>query len=191
MCMFSRPVLRVAGTSIFARASEPGHQVLAYKMTLAARKELAHFVRHTLASDVGYRQAGSMVVDYGTPGDVILAHAARLGTSLIVMGTAGRGALGRALVGSTAERLMRERCGNEIRMITPSAMDERGCQLSFRVTGGPRRGRRIFDALAVRGVVCDWREPDIIRIAPVPLYNRFTDVFDLVEEMVVALKEIA
>jgi kynureninase len=90
-----------------------------------------------------------------------------------------------------AERLMRERCGNEIRMITPSAMAERGCQLSFRVTGGPRRGRRIFDALAVRGVVCDWREPDIIRIAPVPLYNRFTDVFDLVEEMVVALKEIA
>ena len=71
------------------------------------------------------------------------------------------------------------------------AMDERGCQLSFRVTGGPRRGRRIFDALAVRGVVCDWREPDIIRIAPVPLYNRFTDVFDLVEELVVALKEIA
>jgi kynureninase len=59
------------------------------------------------------------------------------------------------------------------------------------VNGGQKRGRRIFDALAVRGVVCDWREPDIIRIAPVPLYNRFVDVFEMVEELVTALKEIA
>jgi kynureninase len=90
-----------------------------------------------------------------------------------------------------AERLLRLRCARDIGIITPGAMDERGCQLSLRVTGGPRRGRRIFDALAVHGVVCDWREPDIIRIAPVPLYNRFVDVFDMVEELVAALKEIA
>ena len=90
-----------------------------------------------------------------------------------------------------AERLMRERCGNEVRIITPPAKAERGCQLSFRVNGGAKRGRRIFDHLAVHGVVCDWREPDIIRIAPVPLYNRFIDVFELVEEMTAALKEIA
>ena len=56
---------------------------------------------------------------------------------------------------------------------------------------GPRRGRRIFDALADHGIVCDWREPDIIRIAPVPLYNRFIDIFEMVEEMATALKEIA
>jgi kynureninase len=89
------------------------------------------------------------------------------------------------------ERLMRERCGNDVRIITPEALEERGCQLSFRVSGGQKRGRRIFDALAVRGVICDWREPDVIRIAPVPFYNRFIDVFDMVEELVAALKEIA
>ena len=90
-----------------------------------------------------------------------------------------------------AERLMRDRCGRDIRIITPEAIDERGAQLSFRVSGGAKRGRRIFDALAVHGIVCDWREPDIIRIAPVPFYNRFVDVFDFVEQMDAALKENA
>jgi kynureninase len=89
------------------------------------------------------------------------------------------------------ERLIRARCANDLRIITPENPEERGCQLSLRVNGGPRRGRRIFDALADHGAVCDWREPDIIRVAPVPLYNRFVDVFDLVEELVTALKEIA
>jgi kynureninase len=90
-----------------------------------------------------------------------------------------------------AERLLRERAGNDVQIITPSAADERGCQLSLRVSGGPRRGRRIFDALGDHGLVCDWREPDIIRIAPVPLYNRFIDVFELVDQLAAALKEIA
>lgn len=90
-----------------------------------------------------------------------------------------------------AERLLIERCGADITIITPSAPEERGCQLSVRIAGGPRRGRRIFDALGDKGIVCDWREPDIIRVAPVPLYNRFIDVFRLVEELAHALKEIA
>jgi kynureninase len=89
-----------------------------------------------------------------------------------------------------AERLLTERCGTDIEIITPAAADERGCQLSVRIAGGPRRGRRIFDALGGKGIVCDWREPDIIRVAPVPLYNRFIDVFELVEELSHALKEI-
>jgi len=90
-----------------------------------------------------------------------------------------------------ADRMIRERVGNDIRNITPEAPEERGCQLSLRVSGGSRRGRLIFDALADHGFVCDWREPDIIRIAPAPLYNRFIDVFELVEELAAALKEIA
>lgn len=58
-------------------------------------------------------------------------------------------------------------------IITPAAEEERGCQLSLVVE---KNGRRVFDALTESGVVCDWREPDCIRIAPVPLYNSFEDV---------------
>jgi len=90
-----------------------------------------------------------------------------------------------------AERLLGDRCGRQIGVITPAAPDERGAQLSLRIAGGPRRGRRIFDALGDKGIVCDWREPDVIRVAPVPLYNRFVDVFELVEELTVCLREIA
>ena len=52
--------------------------------------------------------------------------------------------------------------------------DQRGCQLSIRVTDSDRT---LFDALTERGVFVDWREPDVIRAAPVPLYNSFTDVY--------------
>ena len=90
-----------------------------------------------------------------------------------------------------AEAQIRERAGNQVHIITPAAPAERGCQLSLRIEGGSRRGRRIFDALSDHGIICDWREPDIVRIAPTPLYNRFIDVFELVEELSRALREIA
>jgi kynureninase len=90
-----------------------------------------------------------------------------------------------------AGKMIRERVGSDIHIITPEAVDERGCQLSLRISGGPRRGRRVFDALADHGIVCDWREPDIIRIAPAPLYNRFIDIFEFVDELAAALREIA
>jgi kynureninase len=53
---------------------------------------------------------------------------------------------------------------------------QRGCQLSIRVIGGRERGRDLFEFLASRGVLGDWREPDVIRISPVPLYNTHADV---------------
>ena len=67
--------------------------------------------------------------------------------------------------------------------------DARGCQLSLRIRGGAGRGRRVFDWLGAHGVVCDWREPDIIRVAPVPLYNSFEDVFRFAERLAQALRE--
>ncbi len=89
------------------------------------------------------------------------------------------------------ERLIQERCSRDVRVVTPSRPGERGCQLSLRIAGGQRRGRRVFDALGDHAIICDWREPDIIRIAPTPFYNRFVDVHEMVEELADALKEIA
>ena len=89
-----------------------------------------------------------------------------------------------------AERMIRE-LARDVQILTPESPEERGCMLSLRIVGGPRRGRRIFDALSDHGIVCDWREPDIIRIAPTPLYNRFIDIFELAENLTAALKEIA
>jgi kynureninase len=54
------------------------------------------------------------------------------------------------------------------------AEDGKGCQVSLLV---PEKGRQIFEALTKQGVMADWREPDVIRIAPVPLYNSFEEVW--------------
>ncbi len=61
-----------------------------------------------------------------------------------------------------------------LRIITPENPHERGCQLSLILQP---YGKAIFEYLTARGVIADWREPDVIRVAPVPLYNSFTDVF--------------
>ena len=65
-----------------------------------------------------------------------------------------------------------------IRIITPADSDARGCQLSIVVK---QRGREVFDALTKAGVVADWREPEVIRVAPVPLYNTYRDVYRFYE----------
>ncbi len=64
--------------------------------------------------------------------------------------------------------------GNIINIITPSEETERGCQVSMLI---PEQGKRIFEMLKKHAVITDWREPDVIRIAPVPLYNSFEDVY--------------
>jgi len=60
-------------------------------------------------------------------------------------------------------------------IVTPKDPARRGSQLSIRVLGGRAQGRALFEYLIDNGIIGDWREPDVIRISPVPLYNRFAD----------------
>ncbi|MEL5993354.1 kynureninase, partial [Hymenobacter segetis] len=62
---------------------------------------------------------------------------------------------------------------DKLEIITPADPAQRGCQLSVLVH---ERGRELFDFLAAQGIIADWREPNVIRLAPVPLYNSFEDV---------------
>ncbi len=59
-------------------------------------------------------------------------------------------------------------------ILTPPSPSERGCQLSILML---KKGKKVFARLTEEGVIADWREPDVIRVAPVPLYNTFVDVF--------------
>jgi kynureninase len=81
-----------------------------------------------------------------------------------------------------------DRLAPDVELITPRDVDSRGCQLSIRITGPDGRGQRVFDALTAEGVIGDWREPDTIRLAPIPLYNSFVDVFHGAEALAQALR---
>lgn len=72
-----------------------------------------------------------------------------------------------------------------IKIITPKNPDERGCQLSIQVKNADKT---LHKKLTKAGIVSDWREPDVIRCAPVPLYNSFEDVYRLVEKLKLILK---
>ena len=74
------------------------------------------------------------------------------------------------------EHLINTDLRDVLQVVTPRDPLQRGCQLSIRVIGGRERGRALFDFLATGGVLGDWREPDVIRISPVPLYNTHEDV---------------
>lgn len=74
------------------------------------------------------------------------------------------------------EELIEERLADRFGILTPREPDSRGAQLSLRLEAGRDSGRDVFDRLTRAGVVVDWREPDVIRAAPVPLYNSFEDV---------------
>ena len=80
--------------------------------------------------------------------------------------------------------------GPAVQLISPRAPSERGCQLSFRITGAGR-GAKVFAHLNSNGVACDWREPDVIRAAPVPLYNGFVDCYRFNERLTQALRDTA
>ncbi|MEM9858365.1 MAG: kynureninase, partial [Bacteroidota bacterium] len=79
----------------------------------------------------------------------------------------------------------------KLRILTPEHPNERGCQLSILV----QKGKEVFEELTQNGVIADWREPHlpgqggVIRVAPVPLYNSFTDIYNFYELLKKALDE--
>lgn len=64
--------------------------------------------------------------------------------------------------------------GEKLEIITPQSEKQRGCQLSVVCHG---KGKKLFNTLTSHGVIADWREPNVIRLAPVPLYNSFMDIY--------------
>jgi kynureninase len=85
------------------------------------------------------------------------------------------------------EFLLGEIAPDEVQLLTPREPARRGCQLSIRIRGDSARGRRVFESLGRAGVVVDFREPDVIRLAPIPLYNRFEDCWQAATALSAAL----
>ena len=69
---------------------------------------------------------------------------------------------------------------NNISIITPKDPEQRGCQLSIKVKNA---NKSLHDKLTEENIITDWRNPDVIRCAPVPFYNSFEDVFKMVEQL--------
>jgi kynureninase len=87
------------------------------------------------------------------------------------------------------EFLLQQLGEGTIKIITPKNPEERGCQLSIQVipeVSGAKKA--LHDKLTKSGVISDWREPDVIRCAPVPMYTSFEDVYLMVEKLKAILK---
>jgi len=102
---------------------------------------------------------------------------APLRVSLEIFHRAGIGRLREKSVALTGyfEHLIQTQLSGVVEIVTPSEPGRRGCQLSLRVNGPRDAGRSLFEHLAGNGIVADWREPDVIRATPTPLYNRYVD----------------
>ena len=85
------------------------------------------------------------------------------------------------------QRLIEGLLPEAVEVITPSAPADRGCQLSLRLARPAHEARRCHQRLTAAGIIGDWREPDILRLAPTPLYNSFSDVFAAVDGLTRAL----
>lgn len=87
-----------------------------------------------------------------------------------------------ALTGWLADAIRRE-LDAVLEIATPLDPAQRGCQLSLKVRGSRDDGRALFEHLARDGITTDWREPNTIRVAPVPLYNRYMDLLRFVRSV--------
>jgi kynureninase len=106
--------------------------------------------------------------------------AAPLLASLPLFDAAGMPALRAKSVQLTGylESLLRAQLADSLTILTPADTEARGCQLSLRLRRTAAEARKVFDALAAAGFTGDWREPDVIRVAPVPLYNTFVEAWE-------------
>ncbi len=111
---------------------------------------------------------------------------APLRASLEIFAEAGMKRLREKSVSLTAylEFLLDQASSDNFEVITPRDPERRGAQLSIRLRKG---GRAVLDRLIAEGIHCDWREPDILRAAPVPLYNSYADVRRFAERFLAAL----
>lgn len=118
----------------------------------------------------------------------ILSHAAHL-ASLSLFDQAGITQLREKSIKLTRflEELIAQSniLSEQIKLITPSNKEERGAQLSLYLT---TLGKGVFERLGKQGVILDWREPNVIRVAPVPLYNSFQEVYEFVQMLESAVK---
>lgn len=107
---------------------------------------------------------------------------APLRASLAIFDRVGMGALREKSLRLHAytRALLEARCGGRVSVATPAEDGRHGCQLSIVVGEGAKALR---DALQARGVVADYRRPDVVRVAPVPLYNSFDDCWRFVEAL--------
>ncbi|MDC7995866.1 kynureninase [Altibacter sp. HG106] len=117
----------------------------------------------------------------------ILSMAA-IRASLDIFAEAGMEALRKKSVQLTGylEFLLNSLNNQHVTIITPRQPEARGCQLSIQVQDA---NRSLHEQLTDAGVISDWREPDVIRVAPTPLYNSFVDVFQFVDRLKKVLHE--
>jgi kynureninase len=110
--------------------------------------------------------------------------------SLEIFQRAGMPALRKKSIALTGfmQRLIEQRLPQLVEIITPSAAQQRGCQLSLRIARPAAEAKRCQQQLNAAGVVGDWREPDVLRLAPIPLYNSFADVFAATDILALALR---
>jgi kynureninase len=109
--------------------------------------------------------------------------------SLKIFQRAGMPALRKKSIALTGfmQRLIEQRLQQQVQIITPSASAQRGCQLSLRIARPAAEAQRCQEQLTAAGLIGDWREPDVLRLAPIPLYNSFADVSAAVDLLSLAL----
>jgi len=115
---------------------------------------------------------------------------APLEAALGLFGAAGLKPLRNKSIALTAylESLLTALCGDQIELLTPPDPSARGAQLSVKLRRGAERTAAVVNRLRAAGVVVDWRSPDILRLAPVPLYNNFVDVHAAATALAAALR---